>query len=279
MTHAGKSRPGAQLWGGNDKTDRYAAGAPRANASVALPPPESNARNGFSHSSGRKTSLPLRITKARCKPRVPKTMNRATPWAKSDACSAPVRIAPKNTPRALKNSVTVHRMVIRAMTWSGWTPPNDQAGAKKGTPTASRSRLKIKAARTLPSTMRAGPGPWRRSRSRVPRSRSAAKADADTAGATTAAARITHSPTAPNRKMARLATSRLVLVVDVVENRAGAALASGARISMPNRNTRSETSSTSRVNAAKVSRPRSHVWNSLMTSAPISGMPDYPEPS
>ena len=93
----------------------------------------------------------------------------------------------------------------------------------------------------------------------MPRSRSPANAEADTAGATTAAARMTHRPTAPNRKMARLATSRLVLVVDVFENSAGAALASGARISMPIRNTSSATSSTSSVNAANVSRPRSQV--------------------
>ena len=61
------------------------------------------------------------------------------------------------------------------------------------------------------------------------------------------------------------------MVVEVVENSAGAALASGARISMPSRNTSSATSSTSSVNAANVSRPRSQVWNSLTTSAPISG--------
>ncbi len=106
----------------------------------------------------------------------------------------------------------------------------------------------------------------------MPRSRSAANAEAATAGATTAAARMTHRPTAPNRKMARLATSKLVLVVDVVEKSAGAALASGARISMPSRKTSSETNKTRSVNAAKVSRPRSQVWNSLMTRAPIRGM-------
>ena len=83
-------------------------------------------------------------------------------------------------------------------------------GQRTGTPTASSSRLKISAARTLPSTMRAGPGPCSSSRSSVPRSRSPANAEAETAGATTAAARMTHRPTAPNRKMARLATSRLV---------------------------------------------------------------------
>jgi hypothetical protein len=38
MTHAGKSKPGAQLWGGSDRTGLNAAGAPRAKASVAVPP-------------------------------------------------------------------------------------------------------------------------------------------------------------------------------------------------------------------------------------------------
>src|SRR5579859_745209 len=276
MTHAGKRRPGAQLCGGSDSTVRNAAGAPRAKASVAEPPADSSARKGLSHNIGRNVSLPPRMANARCRPSVPNTRKSATPWANSDACSDPFRMAPKKTPSAQKNRVAVHRMVISAMTWSPCTPPNDQAGAKKGTPTESNSRLNTRAARTLPSTMRAGPGPCRSNRSSVPRSRSPANADAETAGATTAAARMTHNPTAPNRRMARLATSRLVLVVDVVENSAGAAFASGARISTPSRNTSSATSSTSRVNAAKVSRPRSHVWNSLMTSAPIKGTLDYP---
>ena len=124
-------------------------------------------------------------------------------------------------------------MVMSAITWSACTPPNDQAGAKNGTPTASSSRLKTSAARTLPSTLRAGRGPCCSSKSSVPRWRSFANAEAETAGATTADASRTQTPTAPNRKMARLATRMLVEVVEVVENSAGAALASGARMRVP----------------------------------------------
>ena len=93
----------------------------------------------------------------------------------------------------------------------------------------------------------------------MPRWRSAANAEAATVGATTAAARMMHRPTAPNRKMARLATRMFELVVEVVEKSAGAALASGARMSMPSRNTSNATRTTSSVNAANVNRPRSQV--------------------
>ena len=39
-------------------------------------------------------------------------------WANSAAGSALLKIEPKKTPSAQKNSVTVHKIVIRAMTWS-----------------------------------------------------------------------------------------------------------------------------------------------------------------
>jgi len=156
-------------------------------------------------------------------------------------------------------------MVTRAMIWSGWTPPKDQAGRRRARPPRAGGRLKIRAARTLPRTNPRRAGALQQEQVEGAALALGGERRGGDAGATTAAARMTHRPTAPNRKMARLATSRLVLVVDVVEKSAGAALASGARISMPSRKTSSETNKTSSVNAAKVSRPRSQVWNSLMT--------------